>query len=782
MKNLINLLFILFPAIVFAQRQDLKLWYKQPATTWTEALPLGNGRLGAMVHGGIHHELFQLNEESVWAGSKINNNNKQSAIHLREIQQAIFENRFDQASELAGKYMVGTPPRIRSYQPLGNLRVNYQWEDDQAKDYSRTLNLNQGLHTTIFEIDSSRIEQSSFISAVDDALFLSWKSDKPISFSIELGRERDVREYGMWKDGIYYAGQIQDSLKEDSGPAGNHMRFTAGLKVLSGDGEYEVFKDGAHVGIRFKNVKNLSLALSGATDYNLKKLDFDPSIDPLKIIETKLSGLKKNAKKNYLHAHMKEHEAMFERVAISLNGDQGAEVPTDERLKAFSNGTEDFGLPVLFYQYGRYLLMSSSRSPGRLPANLQGIWNQQYNAPWNSDFHTNINLQMNYWPAETGDLGETSVVLAKFMMEIIKPGAQTAKEMYSAKGWTLHHLTDPFGRTGVADGVWGVSPMSGPWMTFPIYRHYAFSKDEVYLQEMAYPIIKGSLLWVLDFLVQSPEGYLVTNPSHSPENQFETEVDGKLVKSKLSYSSTIDIQIILELFENFKIIANRLHVDQDLVKRIEEVKTQLPPIRVGKSGAIQEWIHDYTEVEPGHRHMSHLLGLYPGNSINSGTAELFSAAKKTIENRLSSGGGHTGWSKAWIVNFYARLRDGEQANLHLKELIGKTCLPNLFSTHPPFQIDGNFGGAAGFAEMLIQSQNQEIVLLPAIPAGWKSGTVDGLKVHGGYKISFSWTGNQIQNLIVSSDSDSQITIKFKERTKSFNLKKGENHLHLDDNK
>lgn len=779
MKNLINLFLIIFPVFVYGQKEDIKLWYQQPAAKWTEALPLGNGRLGAMVHGRVDQELFQLNEESVWAGSKINNNNKQSAAHLKEIQDAIFESRFDDAKELATKYMVGTPARIRSYQPLGNLRVIYPWSKSDSKDYSRTLLLNEGFHITSFNINGNKIDQTSFISAVDDALFLDWKSDEPISFSIELDRARDVKEYGAWQDGSYYVGQIQDSVKKDSGPAGNHMRFSAGFKVISIDGEFEVFKDEGKSGIKVKNIKKLKLAFTGATDYNLDKLDLDPSIDPLNNIERQLSGLKSNSNRDFYALHVNEHRSMFDRVSISLNAVGESELPTDQRLKAFSEGTEDFGLPVLFYQYGRYLLMSSSRSPGRLPANLQGIWNQEYEAPWNSDFHTNINLQMNYWPAESGDLGETSLILANFMKEIVKPGSETAKEMYGANGWTIHHLTDPFGRTGVADGVWGVSPMAGPWMTFPIYRHYAFSKDEKYLREIAYPILKGSLLWVLDFLVKSPEGYLVTNPSHSPENEFETDVNGRTVKSQLSYASTIDIQIIHELFDNFEQAAKQLKLDQDLVEKIVAVRLQMPPIRVGKSGAIQEWIHDYKEVEPGHRHMSHLLGLYPGNSINPNTVELFSAAKKTIENRLSAGGGHTGWSKAWIVNFYARLLDGEKANAHLKELIGKTCLPNLFSTHPPFQIDGNFGGAAGFAEMLIQSQNEDIVLLPAIPSSWKSGSIYGLKARGNYKFNFNWSEGKIRDLVVNSDQTANISIKFKGNSKRFELKKGENRLSFD---
>lgn len=777
MKYLLNLILFFFPILVFSQEaKTLKLWYQQPAAKWTEALPLGNGRLGAMIHGRTDQELFQLNEESVWAGSQINNNNPGSAFHLNAIQEAIFQNKFEDAKDLASRYMVGTPARIRSYQPLGNLKIFYNWGDEKPEKYSRTLNLNTGIHETNFTMHGNQIHQKSFISAVDDAMVMIWESEHPISFKVQLDRSRDVQQYGNWDNGAYYIGQIQDTSLKEVGPGGAHMRFGAGFKVLELVGNMSTVNSSSYSAVEFKDVQKVVLAFTGVTDYNLKKLNFDTSIDPLVEVEQMLNSVLKKKAGDLLSRHISEHEMMFERVQVSLGAEQKDSIPTDLRLKAYLNGKEDLGMPVLFYQYGRYLLMSSSRSPGRLPANLQGIWNQDYEAPWNSDFHTNINLQMNYWPAESGDLGETSEVLGRFMKEIVKPGSVTAKEMYSARGWTLHHLTDPFGRTGVADGVWGVSPMSGPWMTFPIYRHYAFSQNEEYLKELAYPILKGSVLWVLDFLIKSPEGYLVTNPSHSPENTFIAEIDGEEIKSQLSYASTIDIQIIHELFESFETASKHLNRDANLLKEVKKVREQLPPIRIGKNGTIQEWIHDYKEMEPGHRHMSHLLGLYPGNSINPNTIELFEGAKKTIEIRLSGGGGHTGWSKAWIVNFYARLLDGEQANQHLKELIGKTCLPNLFSTHPPFQIDGNFGGAAGFAEMLLQSQNQEIHLLPAIPKSWDSGAVKGIKARGNFKIDFCWKEGKLTKLRIYAAQSGKVVLRYANQRHEVELEKGMNNL------
>ena len=388
------------------------------------------------------------------------------------------------------------------------------------------------------------------------------------------------------------------------------------------------------------------------------------------------------------------------------------------------NGGIDNGLEALYFQYGRYLLMSSSRKPGILPANLQGIWNKDMKAPWNSDFHTNINLQMNYWPAEVCNLPETTEPLVSFMEKLIVPATATAKEMYGTDGWVFHHLTDPFGRTGVADGVWGITPMNGPWMTFPVYEHFLFTRDTSFLKNVAYPMMKGSAEFVLGYLVESPDGFLVTNPSHSPENSFRDNKTGET--SQLTYAATIDIEIISALFDNCIEAASVLDTDKEFIAKLENAKKRLPPVRINSKGVIQEWINDYDEPEPGHRHMSHLLGLYPLSQFTPETPELFKAAEATIERRLSFGGGHTGWSRAWIINFYARLQNGEKAHESILGLLRKSTLSNLFDTHPPFQIDGNFGGTSGIAEMLLQSHNGVIRILPALP--------HGLEKRGGYRI------------------------------------------------
>jgi alpha-L-fucosidase 2 len=747
---------------------SLKLWYEQPAAVWDEALPVGNGRLGAMVFGDPVHERLQLNEESIWAGSKINNNNPNSRKSLPALQKALFESKYKQAWKLADENFLGTPPRVRSYQPLGDLLIDYNWST-APENYRRELNLATGIASTFFTVEGKQYTQEVFASAPDDIIIIRIYSDDGgrINANFSLTREKDATVEAMDNHILRLVGQIDDEEDPLSGPGGAHMKFAAEMRLETSNGAAVA----ANNKLSVKDASEITVRLTASTDYNIDILDFDRSVDPMVCAESILDKTEKSEINDILDNHLDEYRKMFGRLSLSLGVDSLSGLPTDKRLAALREGGVDNGLITLYFQYGRYLLMSSSRLPAALPANLQGIWNKDMNAAWNSDFHTNINLQMNYWPAEVCNLSETSEMLVSFMEKLVVPGTATAREMYGADGWVIHHLTDPFGRTGVADGVWGITPMNGPWMTFPVYEHYLFTGDRSFLKEKAYPLMKGSAEFVLDFLVESPEGYLVTNPSHSPENNFIDNVTGEI--SVLTYAATTDIEIINALFDNCIEAAGILGIDEEFASSLKAAKKRLPPVTINSKGVIQEWIKDFDEPEPGHRHMSHLLGLYPLAQFTPETPELFKAAEATIDRRLSFGGGHTGWSRAWIVNLFARLQNGEKAFENLLGLLRKSTLNNLFDTHPPFQIDGNFGGTAGIAEMLIQSHNGIIRLLPAIPAEWSEGEVTGLCARGGFVVDMRWSNGKLEEANIFSKNGGECSILYAGNTQEINMKPGE---------
>ncbi len=771
MKKIVYLLILLLVAcnsdekdIQLHDDTPLKLIYQQPATEWIEALPVGNGRIGAMVYGKPDQERILINEESLFAGLPINDNNPNALESLPRIRQLLFAGENMKAKALAQKTLLATPPRLRSYQSLMDVQITY--DSGNVQNYERTLNLITGIASAEYVRNGSKFSQQVFASAPDDVIIIKITSENKAGFDLNLYRQKDVK-IQVLQDQILLQGQIIDEFDSARGSGGAHMRFAGMLKVATNG------KLTATDRLLVKDATETIIYLTGATDHDFEKLDFNRNIDPLQLAKAKIETAKSKGYAVILNDHMQEHSEMMQRFEIYLGGaDSLNNIATDIRLERVQQGIKDPGLVALYTQYGRYLLMGSSRKPGRLPANLQGIWSKGIEAPWNADYHVNINLQMNYWPAEVGNLSETAIPLINFIDRYRTPGGKTAREMYGTEGWTMHHNTTVFGRTGLHDGIqWGTFPMGGPWMTFPIWRHFEYNQDTNFLREEAWPILKGSCDFILGFLVKSPERYLVTSPSYSPENTFINPKTGQEVR--LTYGPTIDTQIITELFNYTIKAAEILNKSETYRQKLEATLKQLPPVKIGADGTIQEWIEDYEEAEPGHRHISHLLGLHPGTQIIAADSAMFAAAAKTIEKRLANGGGHTGWSRAWIINFYARLLNAEKAYENVQALLAKSTLPNLFDTHPPFQIDGNFGGAAGVMEMLLQSHAGEIHLLPALPKQWENGYVKGIKARGGYEVDIFWQDGELTKALIHGVAGKKSTVRYQEKVKNPSVGKDE---------
>lgn len=756
------------------------LWYDAPATRWFEALPVGNGRLGAMVSGNVETETIQINEESLWGGTKMNDNNPNSVQGLKEIQKLMLDGQVLGIPDLINKSMVGTPRELGSYQTFMNLILNY--ENSTITDYRRELDLINGISRITYNTGGVPFVQETFGSSASDVLVVRLESGKAFNVTIGLNREKDASSAAVSDNSLLLTGQIIDKENGARGPGGPHMKFSGRVKALIDNGSIK--SEGNK--LVATGITELTLLITGTTNYNFEKTDLDFSINTS---ETSLAIIKNAQKHSYSELkkqHIDDFSEKMKRVDLKLGDSHYDSIPTDKRLVDYYNGKEDLDLVSSYFQFGRYLLLSCSLSPGLLPANLQGIWNRHIQAPWNSDYHTNINLQMNYWPNDLVNLSETVLPLINFVEKLSISGAVTAKEMYGCEGWSVNHCTDVFTRTGAHDGSHGVYPLGGAWMTFPLWRYYEFTGDKKYLKEKGWPVMKGAAIFALDFLLEDKNGYLVTVPSSSPENAYIEPVTKE--RTGATIGSAMDMQIIRELFtyslKAIDIVGSK--EDEKLKTQLLEALPRLLPTRVGKDGSIMEWYKDYEEADPHHRHVSHLLGLYPGTQIvTEKTPELAEAARKVLLKRGDQG---TGWSLAWKINFWARLQDGNHAYKILKALLkpvysekmnmkdGGGTFANFFCAHPPFQIDGNLGGLAGIAEMLLQSHEGFINVLPAIPDSWSSGKVVGLKARGGFELSFEWERGKIKTIQIKSLLGNKCKLKYGQNLVNLDIDKGETIL------
>lgn len=725
----------------------MRLFYEKPAVDWNEALPIGNGKLGAMVFGDVKNEHMQLNEETVWDGGPRDRNNKDALKYLPVIRKLLFDGNVKEAERLNELAMYGTPEDARHYSTLGDLHLDFEDDNGEIKDYTRELNIDEAIARVNYKIGAVTYGREIFISAPENAMIINLKASKPYSISFVMSLARDTY--------FDYIEAIHGNTIVMRGKSGSDkgIEYCSMAKANAKGGE--TFSIGNKVIV--KNADEVTIILTARTDYW--------GDEPLSWCNDNLNRVSNISYENLKRDHIEDYKKLFDTVSLNLGKlpENLENIPTDKRLEKVKEGNEDLGLVALYFQYARYLLISSSRE-GTFPANLQGIWNKDLVGPWGCKFTININTEMNYWPSEVCNLSKCHIPLFDHIERMRKNGRNTARKMYNCRGFVAHHNTDIWGDTAPQD-AWRPGtqwPMGAAWLCLHLWQHYEFTMDKEFLGRY-YGTMKEAAEFFTDFLIENKNGELVTCPSVSPENTYRLP-NGQ--EGSLCIGPSMDSEIIYDLFSSCIKASYILDIDEEFRNKLENMRSRLPKIKVGKYGQIQEWAEDYDEVEPGHRHISQLFALYPSNQITvDKTPELAKAARNTIERRLHYGGGHTGWSRAWIINLWTRLEEGELAYENIRQLFAKSTLNNLLDTHPPFQIDGNFGACAAIAEMLLQSHNGYIKFLPAVPKAWSVGSIKGLIARGGFEVSFDWKDNKVTKASIVSKAGEKCSIFTKEQVK-----------------